>query len=200
MMGVVNRQASGYTCFVAEKKAAGLGTPKYERRTTATWRYFFVRMPLCVYFNGRALAGTASAVPVSFVPVFQTCQVPALPFGTGKRINATKETCMKNATHFPLDQKSASAALSPAAADPQPVRALAAHLEMIEANVQRARDMVCLFAYLTQEVPDSSKHIELDRQALRGVMERICGDLDEALRSMDQTSDLFSLIANKSTT
>lgn len=107
---------------------------------------------------------------------------------------------MKNATHFPLDQKSASAASSPAAADPQPVRALAAHLEMIEANVQRARDTVCLFAYLTQEVPDSSKHIELDRQALRGVMERICGDLDEALQSMDQTSDLFSLIANKSTT
>lgn len=197
MMDVVNRQASGYTCFVAEKKAAGLGTPKYERRTTATRRYFFVRMPLCVYFNGRALAGTASAVPVSFVPVFQTCQVPALPFGTGKRINATKELSMKDVTHSSLDQKSSPAASSPAAAEPQPVRALAAHLEMIEANVQRARDAACLFAYLTQEVPDSSKHIELDRQALRGVMEWIYGDLDEALQSMDQTSSLLSLIANK---
>lgn len=50
-MGVVNRQASGYTCFVAEKKAAGLGTPKYERRMTATRRYFFARMPLCVFFQ-----------------------------------------------------------------------------------------------------------------------------------------------------
>ena len=91
MMHVVNRQASGYTCLVAKKKAAGLGTPKYERRTTASRRYFFVRMPSRAFVNGRALVGTASAVPVSFVPVFQTCQVPALPFGTGKRINATKE-------------------------------------------------------------------------------------------------------------
>ena len=91
MMDVVNRQATGYTCLVAEKKAAGHGTPKHERRTTASRRYFFVRMPQCAFFNERALAGTASAVPVAFVPVFQPYQVPALPFGTGKRINATKE-------------------------------------------------------------------------------------------------------------
>lgn len=89
-MRIVNRQASSYTHLAAKKKADGLGTPKFERRTTASRRYFFVRMLLRA-FNGRALAGTASAVPVSFVPVFQTCQVPALPFGTGKRINATKE-------------------------------------------------------------------------------------------------------------
>ena len=104
---------------------------------------------------------------------------------------------MKHATHFPLDQKSSPAASSPAAAEPQPARAFAAHLEMIEATVQRARDTACLFAYLTQDIPDTSKHIELDLQALRGVMTRICGDLDEALQSLDQTSDLFSLIANK---
>lgn len=105
---------------------------------------------------------------------------------------------MKHAPHSPLDQKSASAASSPAAAEPQPARDFAAHLEMIEATVQRARDTACLFAYLTQDIPDTNKHIELDIKALRGVMTRICGDLDEALQSLDQTSDLFSLIANKS--
>jgi hypothetical protein len=119
------------------------------------------------------------------------------PVWNREAINATKEISMKDVTNSSLDQKSSPAASSPAAVEPQPVRALAAHLEMIEANVQRARDTACLFAYLTQEVPDSSKHIELDRQALRGVMERIYGDLDEALQSMDQTSSLLSLIANK---
>lgn len=104
---------------------------------------------------------------------------------------------MKDATHSPLDQKSSPAASSPAAAEAQPARALAANLETIEATVQRARDTACLFAYLIQDIPDTSKHIELDLQALRGVMTRICGDLDEALQSLDQTSDLFSLIANK---
>ncbi len=105
---------------------------------------------------------------------------------------------MKHVAHSPLDQKSAPAVSSPAAAEPQPARALTANLEMIEATVQRARDTACLFAYLTQDIPDTSKHIELDLQALRGVMTRICGDLDETLQSLDQTSDLFSLIANKS--
>lgn len=89
-MHIVNRQASGYTRLVAKKKADGLGTPKIREADNRQQAVFFVRMLLHA-FNGRALAGTASAVPVSFVPVFQTYQVPALPFGTGKRINATKE-------------------------------------------------------------------------------------------------------------
>mgnify|MGYP005642120599 CR=1 FL=1 len=67
-MGVVNGQTLGYTKRAAEKKAAGFGTPKIERWTPATRRYFFVQLPSCAFFNGRALAGTASAVPVSFVP------------------------------------------------------------------------------------------------------------------------------------
>lgn len=67
-ISVVNALAFGYTGRAAEKKAAGFGTPKIERWTSATRRYFFVQLPSCAFFNGRALAGTASAVPVSFVP------------------------------------------------------------------------------------------------------------------------------------
>ena len=102
---------------------------------------------------------------------------------------------MKNVPPSPLDQKSFPAASSPVIAEPQNARELAAQLETIEAAVQRARDTACLFAYLTQDIPDSSKHIELDLQALRGVMTRISGDLDDALQSLDKTSELFSLIA-----
>jgi hypothetical protein len=98
---LVNRHAGGYTCFVAEKKATGRGTPKLEEQTTAVWRYFFVcTLSLRAFFNGRALAGTASAVPVCFfVPVFQPCHVPALPFGTGKRINRNEGDRMHQSIH-----------------------------------------------------------------------------------------------------
>lgn len=66
VMCLVNFGGDGYTYIVAEKKATGLGIPINERRTTATWRYFFVRILLRAFFNGRALVGTASAVPACF--------------------------------------------------------------------------------------------------------------------------------------
>ena len=103
---------------------------------------------------------------------------------------------MNTTPHSSLDQKTSALALSPTAE--QHAREFATHLETIEATVQRARDVACLFTYLSQEsLSSSAKHIELDRQALRGVMERICGDLDEALQSLDTAQDLFSLLAKK---
>lgn len=101
---------------------------------------------------------------------------------------------MTTTPHSSQDQKTSPSGLSPAAE--QRAREFANHLEVIEATVQRARDVACLFTYLSQESLNSSaKHIELDRQALRGVMERICSDLDEALQSLDTAQDLFSLLA-----
>lgn len=72
-------------------------------------------------------------------------------------------------------------------------------LESAEAAVQRARDIACMFAYLTLDIDDDSQpHITLDSQALRGVMSRIWGDLDEALGSFREAHELFLVIANKS--
>lgn len=103
---------------------------------------------------------------------------------------------MKNLTHPALD-KTSSIASSPVTE--KDTRAVAAQLDSLSTTIQRARDVACLFTYMSQEsLNSSSKHIELDRQALRGVMERICGDLDEALHSLDTAQDLFSLIAKKS--
>lgn len=74
-ISVVNVQAFSYTGPAADKKAAGFGTPKIERWTSAAKRYF-VQLPLCAFFNGRALAGMASAVPVSFVPGSNLAKCP----------------------------------------------------------------------------------------------------------------------------
>jgi len=71
-------------------------------------------------------------------------------------------------------------------------------LESGEAAVQRARDIACMFAYLTQDIQGDDLHIQLDLQALRGVMGRIWGDLDEALGSLRKAHELFSEIAKKS--
>lgn len=74
-ISVVNAQAFSYTGQAADKKAAGFGTPKIERWTSAARRYF-VQLPLCAFFNGRALAGMASAIPVSFVPGSNLAKCP----------------------------------------------------------------------------------------------------------------------------
>lgn len=105
---------------------------------------------------------------------------------------------MKDLTQQTQDQKALSSVPAPAG-EMSDVRTLAAKLEMTEAAIQRARDTACLFAYLTQDIPDSSKRIELDLQALRGVMARMSGDLDDALEALDTAQDLFSLIAKKPT-
>jgi hypothetical protein len=101
---------------------------------------------------------------------------------------------MKDLTHPTLDKT-----FSNASSTEKDACAFAAQLDSLGMTIQRARDVACLFTYLSQEsLNSSSKHIELDRQALRGVMERICGDLDEALHSLDTVQDLFSLVAKKS--
>lgn len=82
-------------------------------------------------------------------------------------------------------------------AEKAPTDAYVKKLESAEAAVQRARDMACMFAYLTLDIPDNSQNIELDLQALRGVMGRLWGDLDEALGSFREAQELFSVIAKK---
>jgi len=88
--------------------------------------------------------------------------------------------------------------LTTPAVEKSPTKVYVEKLESAEAAVQRARDIACVFAYLTQDIPDDSQHIQLDLQALRGVMGRLWGDLDEALGSFREAQELFSEIAKKS--
>lgn len=88
--------------------------------------------------------------------------------------------------------------LTTPAVEKSPTRIYAEKLESAEAAVQRARDIACVFAYLTQDIQGDETHIQLDLQALRGVMGRIWGDLDEALGSFREAHELFSEIAKKS--
>lgn len=87
--------------------------------------------------------------------------------------------------------------LTTPAVEKSPTNIYAEKLESAETAVQRARDIACVFAYLTQDIPDNDQHIQLDLQALRGVMGRLWGDLDEALGSFREAHELFSVIAEK---
>lgn len=102
---------------------------------------------------------------------------------------------MKNVT-VPSVEKSPS---TPPVSDAEQAQAdvYVKKLESAEAAVQRARDMACMFAYLTLDIHDDSQNITLDLQSLRGVMGRLWGDLDEALGSFREAHELFSVIAKK---
>ena len=60
--GVDRSKTLDYSGTVAEKEATGFGDSNKVRRTTATRRLFFVRMPTHVLF-GRALVGIPSGMP-----------------------------------------------------------------------------------------------------------------------------------------
>jgi hypothetical protein len=80
-----------YPAIVAETTATGFGDPYKVRRISATRRIFYVRMPLRASFNGRALAGRPSGLPVaSFAgsPTPSCARSP--PFGDGKRVSRSK--------------------------------------------------------------------------------------------------------------
>lgn len=55
--------ACAYPKKVAKKEATGFGDLNKVRRTTAVWRYFFVRMPKHAPINERALVGIPSGMP-----------------------------------------------------------------------------------------------------------------------------------------
>lgn len=66
-----------YTFYVPETTGNLDWRPVLQRRTTAGWRYFFVRTSCAL--NGRALTGVRSRTPVSFAPVRQPRLVPGHP-------------------------------------------------------------------------------------------------------------------------
>lgn len=75
-----------YSACVAETTTTGFGDPYKVRRTSATRRIFYVRMPLRASFNGRALAGRPSGLPVaSFAgsPTPSCARSPRLATGSG---------------------------------------------------------------------------------------------------------------------
>jgi hypothetical protein len=56
-----------YSALVAETTANRGDSRKFDRRTTAAARFFYVRTPSRAYtINGRALAGASSDAPVSY--------------------------------------------------------------------------------------------------------------------------------------
>ena len=75
-----------YPAGVAQTNATGFGSPTCNRRTTAVRRYFFVRTPLRASICGWALAGRASALPVSYcagLPTLPCARPPHLEVGSG---------------------------------------------------------------------------------------------------------------------
>jgi hypothetical protein len=84
--GICKRLEIRYTRNVADTTVTGRGTPN-NRSARPRKAAFLCVPPSCASFNGRALAGTASAVPVSSVagvPTLSMC--PLTPFGTGARV------------------------------------------------------------------------------------------------------------------
>lgn len=82
---VANGNRPPYDRFVAALVATGFDSPNGKRRTTASRRYFFVRMPSRA-FNGRAMAGRAHALPVSVCAGLSTlpcARPPRLTVGSG---------------------------------------------------------------------------------------------------------------------
>ena len=74
-----------YTGFACDTSRDWFGSQEPQRRTAAPRRYFYVRTLLCAFF-GRAIAGRAQALPVSFVaglPTLLSARPPHLEVGSG---------------------------------------------------------------------------------------------------------------------
>lgn len=86
-----------YSGGSVETAADGFGDLEYERRTTAARRYFYVRALLRASFNGRAMVGIPSGMPVCFragSPTLPFACPPHLAMGSG--FNAQrKEAAMR---------------------------------------------------------------------------------------------------------
>lgn len=90
-ISVVNAQAFGYTGCAAEKKAAGFGTPKLrvDNRYKAV---VFCPIAFVRLLQWAGLGGDGFGRTGLFRTGFQPRQVPALPFGTGKRLTQRRRS------------------------------------------------------------------------------------------------------------
>lgn len=86
-----------YTGPVTDTAVARGESRKVPRRTTADWRYFFVRMPSRA-FTGRALAGVRSRTPVPLDAGLSTLPCARPPrLRAGRRVSTqSKEAAMPN--------------------------------------------------------------------------------------------------------
>jgi hypothetical protein len=66
-------------------------------------------------------------------------------------------------------------------------------ISTIESMMQEARDIAGLFADLAYEIPESTKTITVDAQALRGVMTRLCARMDDAKEMLGTVQTMVSL-------
>lgn len=69
-----------------------------------------------------------------------------------------------------------------------------AHIGAIETAIQEARDVACLYADLAHELPDTSKAIRVDAQALRGVMTRLYAGMEDAMELLGTVQAMVSLL------
>jgi hypothetical protein len=157
----------------------------------------FSSVCLRTFINGWALAGTASAVPVCpFVPVFQPCHVPALPFGTGKRINRNEGERMQSHRTTPI--KSHRTKLNSTTDQEKDIADLVARIGAIDSTLGSVRDLARFYADLAHEVPDESKAVTIDAQALRGTMTFFVAHLENAIESLGMVQTMASLLDDKS--
>lgn len=194
---LVNHQPDGYNRFVAEKEATGRGTPKLRERTTVAWRYFFVcTLSLRAFFNGRALMGTASAVPaLRSEPVFQPCHVPALPLGTGKRIHRNEGDRM----HFQTKPGSITSTQANQSEDRAADMAeLVNRISSIDGTLSTLRDFAYLYADMVHELPDEKQTVTVKADAARNALTFIIGRLEDAIDSLGDVHAMVSLLDDKS--
>ncbi|MDO8591496.1 MAG: hypothetical protein Q7R60_01045 [bacterium] len=75
---------------------------------------------------------------------------------------------------------------------------LLTRLGSIETTVHGVRDLICFYVDLTHELPDESKTIRIDAQALRGTMTRLYAELEDAIESLATVQAMASLLDDKS--
>jgi hypothetical protein len=95
-----------YPCLVLETTGTGFDSLNSHRRTTATRRYFFVRLPLCA-FNGRTLAGKPSGLPVSDdagLSTLSCVRPPHLTVGSGIKTAVIGGRIMRQFSHAHIGQ------------------------------------------------------------------------------------------------
>jgi hypothetical protein len=71
-------------------------------------------------------------------------------------------------------------------------------ISTIELMIQEARDIAGLCADLGHELPESTKAITVDAQALRGVMTRLCARMDDAKEMLGTVQTMVSLFDENS--
>lgn len=75
---------------------------------------------------------------------------------------------------------------------------LLTRLGSIETTVHGVRDLICFYVDLAHELPDESKTVRIDAQALRGTMTRLYAELEDAIESLATAQAMVSLLDDKS--